>query len=97
MTARIAGAIDGVADAERIFREEGCSAPRSWSNAPGDRYGAHSHADHKVLFCLDGSVTFHTAEGDAELHARDRLDLPPGTEHAARVGPDGVECIEAWR
>jgi hypothetical protein len=27
--------------------------------------------------------------------AGDRLDLPPDTEHAATVGPDGVTCLEA--
>jgi cupin superfamily acireductone dioxygenase involved in methionine salvage len=54
-----------------------------------------------VLFCLEGSITYHLANGDAnadmELSAGDRLDLAPGTEHSATVGPDGVECIEASR
>jgi len=25
------------------------------------------------------------------------LDIPPGTEHAATVGPQGVSCVEASR
>jgi hypothetical protein len=77
--------------------EEGCSAPRSWGNGPGDRYGWHSHDYHKVLFCLTGSITFHTKSGDIEMGAGDRLDLAPRTEHAATVGPVGVECVEAPR
>ena len=105
MTTRVSTAVRGRADAEAIFRAEGCSAPRAWGNGPGDRYGAHSHDYHKVLFCLDGSITFHLLDGDTnadanaemELSAGDRLDLPPGTEHSATVGPDGVECIEASR
>lgn len=97
MTTRITGAVRERADAETILRAEGCSAPRAWGNAPGDRYGAHSHDYHKVLFCLDGSITFQLVDGDVELSAGDRLDLPPGTEHSATVGPDGVECIEASR
>jgi hypothetical protein len=32
-----------------------------------------------------------------ELAAGDRLDLEPGTEHAATVGPSGVGCVEAER
>ncbi|GIU99268.1 MAG: hypothetical protein KatS3mg014_0884 [Actinomycetota bacterium] len=40
---------------------------------------------------------FHTADGDLELRPGDRLDLDPGTEHAATVGPEGVTCIEASR
>ena len=79
------------------FRSDRCSAPRFWSNGPGDAYGWHAHDYHKVLFCLRGSIVFHTREGDIELGAGDRLDLEPGTEHAATVGPSGVECVEASR
>jgi len=97
VTTEVAGATGDRAQAEEAFREEGCSAPRAWGNAPGDRYGAHSHEYHKVLFCLDGSITFHLPEGDLELSRGGRLDLPAGTEHSATVGPEGVECIEASR
>jgi Cupin domain len=84
-------------DALASFTAEGCSAPRSWSNGPGDTYGRHEHASHKVLFCLRGSIVFHTDDGDVELVAGDRLDLEPGTPHAATVGPDGCACVEASR
>jgi cupin superfamily acireductone dioxygenase involved in methionine salvage len=50
-----------------------------------------------VLYCLEGSIVFHIDEGDVELDGGDRLDLPPGTAHAATVGPDGCACIEAER
>jgi quercetin dioxygenase-like cupin family protein len=79
---------------ERVFAAEGLT-PHSWSNGPGDTYGWHAHDYHKVLYCVRGSVVFHTRDGDHELHAGDRLDLPPHTEHAATVGPDGVTCLEA--
>jgi quercetin dioxygenase-like cupin family protein len=78
------------------FREQGLS-PHSWSNGPGDRYGWHSHGYHKVLYCVKGSITFHTRDGDHRLGPGDRLDVEPGTEHAATVGPYGVECMEAPR
>ena len=79
------------------FSVEGCSAPRSWGNGPGDTYGWHSHDYHKVLFCLRGSIVFQAHEGDVELTAGDRLDLEPGTDHAATVGVEGCECVEASR
>jgi mannose-6-phosphate isomerase-like protein (cupin superfamily) len=84
-------------EAVLTFEAEGCSAPRPWTNGPGDTYGRHAHGYHKVLFCLDGSITFHLNDGDVEVAAGDRLDLEPGTEHAATVGPDGCSCIEASR
>jgi hypothetical protein len=40
---------------------------------------------------------FHLPDGDVTLTAGHRLDVPPGTEHAATVGPDGVTCVEASR
>ncbi len=46
---------DGLA--ERLAAE-GLSAG-SWSNAPGDTYGAHSHSYDKVLVAAAGSITFH--------------------------------------
>jgi mannose-6-phosphate isomerase-like protein (cupin superfamily) len=85
------------ADAETAFAADGCSSARPWSNSPGDTYGWHAHTYHKVLFCLSGSIVFHTRDGDVELTAGDRLDLGPGTEHAATVGPAGCECVEASR
>jgi len=37
------------------------------------------------------------ADGDLDLGPGDRLDLEPGTDHSATVGPHGVECLEAAR
>jgi mannose-6-phosphate isomerase-like protein (cupin superfamily) len=90
-------AVDDRAGALRAFRAEGCSAPRPWANGAGDIYGRHAHDYHKVLFCLDGSITFHLDDGDLTLRRGDRLDLPPGTAHSATVGADGCACIEASR
>ena len=90
-------AVGGRGAALEVFRAEGCSAPRSWGNGPGDAYGSHAHDFHKVLFCLDGSITFHLDGGNVELGPGDRLDIEPGTAHAATVGPDGCTCVEASR
>ena len=71
----------------------------TWSNGPGDRYAAHSHAFEKVLYCVEGSITF-TLEDEGrnvELHAGDRLLLPAGTVHSAHVGPGGCVCLEGHR
>jgi cupin domain len=86
----------GPDDAREAFAAEGCSPERSWGNGPGDEYGWHEHPRAKVLFCLVGSIVFHTDDGDLALQAGDRLDLPAGTRHAATVGPSGCECVEAW-
>jgi len=71
----------------------------SWSNGPGDRYAPHSHTYEKVLYCVDGSITFMLEpEGRRlDLKAGDRMVLPAGTIHSAAVGPAGCTCIEGRR
>lgn len=71
----------------------------SWSNGPGDRYAPHSHTYEKVLYCVDGSITF-VLESEArrlELKPGDRIVLTPGTIHSAVVGSGGCTCIEGKR
>ena len=71
----------------------------SWSNGPGDRYAAHTHSYEKVLYCVDGSITFVLeSEGRSlELSAGERMVLPAGTVHSAVVGTSGCMCIEGHR
>ena len=71
----------------------------SWSNGPGDRYAAHTHNFEKVLYCVDGSITFNLEnEGRTlELKRGDRMVLPAGTVHSAVVGANGCTCIEGHR
>lgn len=91
------GPVPSQAQLARRLGEETEGDARWWSNGPRDEYGWHDHPYHKVLFCSKGSIVFHTREGDLELGPGDRLDIEPGTEHAATVGADGVTCVEGSR
>jgi hypothetical protein len=79
---------------EQAYADEGLS-PHSWSNRADYFYEAHSHDYDKVLYCVQGEVTFHMSDGDVVLHPGQRVDIPAGARHAATVGPHGVECMEA--
>lgn len=71
----------------------------SWSNAPHDVYAAHSHPYSKVIYVVQGSITFGLPESGKyiALQAGDRLDLPAGVVHEALVGAWGVVCLEAHK
>ena len=86
------------AAAESRLRELGVE-PMTWSNGPGDRYGAHEHGFSKFLVCAAGSITFLVGgdETPVEVSAGDGFELPPGTRHAAIVGPQGCTCVEGHR
>lgn len=79
-----------------FFQARGLS-PTRWSNNPGEVYEVHCHPYRKTLFCLTGSITFSLSDysRDIELHPGDRLILPIDVRHGAKVGPQGVTCIEA--
>ncbi|MCS6992993.1 MAG: cupin domain-containing protein [Anaerolineales bacterium] len=69
----------------------------AWGNEPLDTYAAHTHPYHKVLYVIQGSITFHLPQSGQSLTLRpgDRLELPAGTIHSATVGIEGVQCLEA--
>jgi quercetin dioxygenase-like cupin family protein len=93
-----AGEAPGEAAIRRAMDAEGLK-PYAWSNAPGDVYAAHTHAYHKVIYVVQGSITFGLPQRGEQvtLHTGDRLDLPAGVAHDAVVGPQGVTCLEAHR
>ena len=82
----------------RLMAEEGLS-PYTWSNGPHDIYAAHSHTYNKVIYIVQGSITFGLPELGTQftLKAGDRLDLPAGVIHDAVVGVQGVVCLEAHK
>ena len=82
----------------RLMIDEGLS-PYSWSNGPHDTYSAHSHSYDKIIYVLQGSITFGLPELSQmlALKAGDRLDLPANIVHDAIVGPQGVACLEAHK
>jgi hypothetical protein len=82
----------------KIMTQQGLN-PFSWSNEPYDTYSAHKHNYHKVIYVVQGSITFGlpTLKQKIELKAGDRLDLTAGTVHDAQVGSEGVTCLEGHR
>lgn len=79
----------------QIMANEGLSY-HTWSNGPFDVYSAHSHGYDKVIYVIQGSITFGLPElgQSLTLNAGDRLDLPAGVVHNAHVGAEGVICLE---
>jgi mannose-6-phosphate isomerase-like protein (cupin superfamily) len=80
----------------RLMSDEGLN-PYSWSNGPHDVYAAHSHSYDKVIYVVEGSITFGLPELGQQLILKpgDRLDLPAHIIHDAHIGGQGVVCLEA--
>lgn len=73
--------------------------PYSWSNGPSDVYSSHSHSYDKVIYVVQGSITFVLPKLGKSLTLKtgDRLDLPAGVVHNANVGSEGVVCLEGHK
>ena len=63
--------------------------PLRWRDAAGMLYQPHSHDHDESLWVIDGEITFGIGGRDYHLGAGDRLMLPAGTVHTARVGQLG--------
>ena len=86
------------AEVRETFFREGLF-PFDWTNLPGDFYPPHVHPFDTITYILRGSVTWilmDTGE-EIEAHAGDRIELPRGLVHAARIGSQGSVCIEGHR
>jgi mannose-6-phosphate isomerase-like protein (cupin superfamily) len=88
----------GETDRERLrgLLHDAGKDPQCWSNEPSESWGWHSHDRAKVVYCLEGAVTFHTEDGDLHVRPGDRLEIPARARHAATVGVAGVSCMEVY-
>ena len=84
------------------MQQEGLS-PYTWSNGPNYSYAVHTHSYQKVLYCIQGSISFilhgqsteSGQETSIDLSPGDCMLLPAGISHSAQVGSEGVTCLEA--
>jgi quercetin dioxygenase-like cupin family protein len=64
-----------------------------WTDQPGADYTPHSHDHDESLWCIAGLITFGIAGREYPLGAGDRLMLPKGTVHTAKVGAEGATYL----
>lgn len=70
---------------------------RLWRD-PADRiYDPHSHGDDERLWVVRGRIVLRVGGCEFPLGPGDCLELPRGTVHSARAGPDGAVYLIARR
>jgi len=76
----------------RLLEAEGFRVLR-WSDAPGATYEPHDHPHDESIWVVAGEIVFGVSGRDLALGPGDRLMLPRGTEHTARIGAGGATYL----
>ena len=73
--------------------EEGFSHAYVWQDHPHAFYPEHTHPTETAHIILEGEMTL-TMDGQTHtFRPSERCDVPPGTVHAARMGPAGCRYL----
>jgi len=73
----------------QTLEREGFAHVYEWQDPAGSVYQEHAHAGKVTIWVTDGSITFTLPDGEKEVLAGERFDIPVGIPHAAVVGPEG--------
>ncbi|MCS7228999.1 MAG: cupin domain-containing protein [Candidatus Kryptonium sp.] len=76
-----------VEELEKILISEG-TRPHIWTDEPGTYYGNHSHPFDEIRWVVSGKMRYGVGNEEFVLGPGDRLDLPAGTVHWAKVEGD---------
>ena len=77
----------------RELQREGFGHTFVWEDAPNTHYPDHAHATETAHIILSGEMTL-TMNGRSETYrAKDRCDVPAGTVHSAKMGPEGCRYL----
>jgi mannose-6-phosphate isomerase-like protein (cupin superfamily) len=64
-----------------------------WRDVAGAHYQSHAHDHDECLWVIEGEIAFAVGGRDLCLGPGDRLLLPGGTSHSARVGAQGATYL----
>jgi quercetin dioxygenase-like cupin family protein len=86
----------GITDSQEVFKiltELGYKNLYVWSDPPETFYDWHTHPYDEVRWILRGEILIGTPEGEYLLKAGDKMEVPAGTRHWAKVGKEGVVYV----
>ena len=72
------------AELRQLLQDEGYSV-FEWTDAPGTKYGPHSHPEDQSHWILSGELELRVGHETYTLRAGDRDYLPANTMHSAFV------------
>lgn len=75
------------------LKKEGYKNVMVCPTGPGLDFGEHSHEEHTVHVIMKGSLIIKDQHGEITLKKGSRFEIPKGTVHYAKSGPEGLKMI----
>ena len=76
-----------------LLKNEGFVHVYEWTDKPNTEYSEHSHKGKVSFYLTKGSILMNIDGALTMVRAGDRMDVPVGIPHTAKVGPDGCTFI----
>lgn len=78
---------------EQQLHEEGFADTYVWQDGPHAFYPDHTHATETAHIILQGEMTLTMGGSSATYRVGDRVYVPAGAVHSARMGPSGCQYL----
>lgn len=78
---------------KKELEKEGFKHIYEWTDEPNTEYKSHKHKDKVSFYITRGSIILSIEGKEINLKEGDRFDVPPNTEHIAKVGSNGCSFI----
>jgi mannose-6-phosphate isomerase-like protein (cupin superfamily) len=78
---------------EAQLHAEGFHHTYVWQDGPHAHYADHTHASETAHIILDGEMSLTMAGQSRTYSVGERCEVPVGTLHSARMGPQGCRYL----
>jgi len=78
---------------EKQLHAEGFHHTYVWQDRGGAYYPDHTHATETAHIILDGEMTLTQGGETRTYKTGDRVDVPAGAVHSAKMGPSGCRYL----
>ena len=78
---------------KKQLEAEGFKHIYEWTDASNTEYKEHSHKDKVSFFLTDGDLTMTIGGKTHVIKSGERMDVPVGVAHSAKVGANGCTFI----
>ncbi len=82
-----------IEELEEQLHKEGFTGTYVWRDGPHAFYPGHTHPTMTAHIILEGEMSLTMGQETRTYRVGERCDVPAGTVHSARMGPNGCKYL----